>query len=90
MHAIRLIGQNHTTHHEGEVLSVVDERTAMTNRNTVTEEHAHVLVERGEAEWVGLPPGGDEAEKEHEQEAETKEVVADEEEQLRLPRGDEE
>ena len=68
MHAIRLIGQNHTTHHEGEVLSVVDERTAMTNRNTVTEKHAHVLVERGEAEWVGLPPGGHEVEQEREPE----------------------
>jgi len=56
MHAIRLIGQNHTTHHEGEVLSIVDERTAMTNRNTVTLEHAHVLVGRGEAEWIGMPP----------------------------------
>lgn len=64
MSAIRLIGQNHATHHEGAVLSIADERTAMTNRNTVTLEHAHVLVERGEAEWVGLPPGGHEAEEE--------------------------
>jgi diadenosine tetraphosphate (Ap4A) HIT family hydrolase len=52
MHAIRLIGQHHATHHEGEVLSIADERTARTNRNTVTQEHAHVLVERGDAEWV--------------------------------------
>lgn len=73
MTAIRLIGQHHTTHHEGSVLTIGDEATARVNPHVVTVAHAYNLIAAGEAEWVGEPPPRDEAEHEHEDEHEDEE-----------------
>ena len=48
-----LIGEHHTSHSDGTVLTIADEATARTDPNTVTLEHARNLVASGEAEWVG-------------------------------------
>jgi len=53
MPAIRLIGEHHTSHSDGTVLTIADEATARADPNTVTLEHARNLVASGEAEWVG-------------------------------------
>jgi hypothetical protein len=57
MPAIRLIGEHHTSHSDGTVLTMADEATARTDPNTVTLEHARNLVASGEAEWVDGEPG---------------------------------
>jgi hypothetical protein len=57
MSAIRLVGAHHTSHHEGEELTVTDsEVLATTSPHLVTLRHAHDLVARGDAEWIGEPP----------------------------------
>jgi len=66
MAAIRLIGQHHTTHHEGSVLTIGDEATARVNPHVVTMAHAYNLIATGEAEWIGEPPAQAGAEHEHE------------------------
>ncbi len=55
MTAIRLIGEHHTSDREGTVLTVADERTALTNPSTVSLSQARRLVGCGRAEWVGAP-----------------------------------
>ncbi len=56
MSAIRLIGQHHTTHHDGTVLQIAEEHVVKTNSNVVTLDYARDLVANGDAEWVGDVP----------------------------------
>jgi hypothetical protein len=67
MPAIRLIGEHHTSHRGGKVLTVGDEAAARSSPNIVTLAHARNLVAHGEAEWVGEPPA-DEPQQDHPEE----------------------
>lgn len=48
---VRILGEHHASHHHGTVLVVTDNH-ADTHSGAIYRDHAEVLVERGEAEWV--------------------------------------
>lgn len=48
---IRIVGQHHATHHQGAVIGVT-RNAALSNPEVVHVDQAHVMVERGDAEWV--------------------------------------
>lgn len=48
---IRIVGQHHAIHHAGDILGVT-RNAALSNPEVVHLDQAHVMVERGDAEWV--------------------------------------